>query len=73
MQGAVVHAIMQNFLEGEPVDEKEFIYLGDGSGDFQPPLKSRDGDHVFPKGGWQTKLIYFSNIPHVIYCWLGFL
>ncbi|GFZ04246.1 pyridoxal phosphate phosphatase-related protein [Actinidia rufa] len=29
--------------------KKKFIYLGDGSGDFCPSLKLREGDHVMPR------------------------
>jgi len=49
LQGAIIDEIMRKSLEGESVDKKQFIYLGDGSGDFCPSLKLRDGDHVLPR------------------------
>jgi len=48
-KGAIINEIMQKSLEGESVDKKQFIYLGDGSGDFCPSLKLRDGDHLLPR------------------------
>jgi len=48
-KGATIDEMMHKSLEGESVDEKQFIYLGDGSGDFCPSLKLRDGDHVLPR------------------------
>lgn len=41
--------MIQNSLEGESINKKQFIYLGDGSGDFCPTLKLRDGDHILPR------------------------
>ena len=29
--------------------KRRFIYLGDGSGDFCPSLKLREGDHMMPR------------------------
>jgi pyridoxal phosphate phosphatase PHOSPHO2 len=49
LQGAIIDEIMRKSLEGESVDKKQFIYLGDGSGDFCPSLKLRDGDHLLPR------------------------
>jgi len=40
--------MMRKSLEGDSVDKNQFIYLGDGSGDFYPSLKLRGGDHVLP-------------------------
>jgi len=41
--------MIHNSLEEESMNKKRFIYLGDGSGDFCPSLKLRDGDHILPR------------------------
>jgi pyridoxal phosphate phosphatase PHOSPHO2 len=41
--------MIENSFEGESMNKKRIIYLGDGSGDFCPSLKLRCGDHVLPR------------------------
>lgn len=45
--------IVERIQDSVTVEEKKkFIYLGDGSGDYCPSLKLRDGDYVMPRKGF---------------------
>lgn len=44
-KGLIIERIQASVFE----EEKKFIYLGDGSGDYCPSLKLGDGDHVMPR------------------------
>ncbi|KAF5453034.1 hypothetical protein F2P56_027981 [Juglans regia] len=44
-KGLIIETIQASVSE----EEEKFIYLGDGSGDYCPSLKLRDGDHVMPR------------------------
>ncbi|KAF5466467.1 hypothetical protein F2P56_016390 [Juglans regia] len=46
-KGVIIKRIQASVTEEE--EEKKFIYLGDGSGDYCPSLKLRDGDYVMPR------------------------
>jgi pyridoxal phosphate phosphatase PHOSPHO2 len=45
-QGLIIERIQASVAED---GKKKFIYLGDGSGDYCPSLKLRDGDYVMPR------------------------
>ncbi|PSS18051.1 Inorganic pyrophosphatase [Actinidia chinensis var. chinensis] len=45
--------------------KKKFIYLGDGSGDFCPSLKLREGDHVMPRKDYPVWDLICKNRPHI--------
>lgn len=51
---------------------KKFIYLGDGSGDYCPSLKLREGDHVMPRKNFPVWDLISSNpklIKAMIHAW----
>ncbi|XP_074285504.1 inorganic pyrophosphatase 2-like [Silene latifolia] len=43
------------------VGNKKIIYLGDGSGDYCPSLKLRDGDHVLPRKDFPVWQLISAN------------
>ncbi|XP_074285501.1 inorganic pyrophosphatase 2-like isoform X2 [Silene latifolia] len=43
------------------VGNKKIIYLGDGSGDYCPSLKLRDGDHVLPRKDFPAWQLISAN------------
>eukprot|EP00257_Ricinus_communis_P024824 XP_025012238.1 thiamine phosphate phosphatase-like protein isoform X2 [Ricinus communis] len=45
-KGLVINQICASTAE---IEKRRFIYLGDGSGDFCPTLKLREGDYVMPR------------------------
>ncbi|XP_062156238.1 inorganic pyrophosphatase 1-like [Alnus glutinosa] len=45
-KGLIIERIQASLAEE---GKKKFIYLGDGSGDYCPSLKLRDGDYVMPR------------------------
>ena len=66
---------MPNFVQGMVMEriqasvasegKKKFIYLGDGSGDFCPSLKLREGDHVMPRKDYPLWDLICKNRTHV--------
>eukprot|EP00262_Sarcandra_glabra_P011575 TRINITY_DN2807_c0_g1_i1.p1 TRINITY_DN2807_c0_g1~~TRINITY_DN2807_c0_g1_i1.p1 ORF type:complete len:287 (-),score=52.32 TRINITY_DN2807_c0_g1_i1:38-898(-) len=42
--------------------KKQFIYLGDGVGDFCPSLKLREGDHVMPRKNYPLYKLISENL-----------
>lgn len=45
--------------------KKKFIYLGDGTGDFCPSLKLREGDHVMPRKNYPLWDLICKNRVHI--------
>lgn len=62
LQGLVMERIQASVAkEGK----KKFIYLGDGTGDFCPSLKLREGDHVMPRKNYPLWDLICKNRVHM--------
>jgi len=52
-------------IQNDGAEEKKYIYLGDGNGDFCPSLKLKDKDYLMPRRNFPLCDLVSKNPNHI--------